>query len=353
MASAGRILIMPKGAYDATTTYEMLDLVSHNSASWLAKKTSVGIEPSDANSEYWHNLIDLDLTADEVGAIARNGYGYFYGNVDELREAGTYVVISTADNMSGSFPLSEDAWYTVNVTAGGTGSNTQTWVYNGGETTRVFVRHFNAETWSAYFELLNANKGLFTSDVTIQKADNGNAIISKNHSAEADYGTFIKDVLADGTSAKLTISASAGESDALGFSFNDGGYKRLYGEHNTDTLIAMLSNAGFGGSTSSTSGLQIATGNYVGAGVFGESNKNSLTFGFEPKIVLITTGTTFSGACVWHYGASMISMQVVGTTSSQNIFFEQSGNTLSWYNASQASYQLNDASMTYAWVAIG
>ena len=60
MASAGRILIMPKGNYDSSVTYEMLDLVSYSGASWLAKKTVVGIEPSDENSEYWHNMLDFD-----------------------------------------------------------------------------------------------------------------------------------------------------------------------------------------------------------------------------------------------------------------------------------------------------
>ena len=59
MATAGRILIMPKGAYDASATYKMLDMVGYNGTSWLAKKTVVGIEPSDANSEYWHKMFDL------------------------------------------------------------------------------------------------------------------------------------------------------------------------------------------------------------------------------------------------------------------------------------------------------
>lgn len=58
MASAGRILIMPKGTWNAETEYEMLDLVYYNGTSWLGKKTSVGIEPSDANAEYWQKLFD-------------------------------------------------------------------------------------------------------------------------------------------------------------------------------------------------------------------------------------------------------------------------------------------------------
>ena len=60
MASAGRVLIIPKGNYDGTTTYDMLDLVYHNGTSWLAKKTVIGIEPSDANAEYWHKFVDID-----------------------------------------------------------------------------------------------------------------------------------------------------------------------------------------------------------------------------------------------------------------------------------------------------
>ena len=79
MASAGRILIMPKGNYDSSVTYEMLDMVSYNGTSWLAKKTVSGIEPSAANSEYWHNMVDLNivnnLEATEEGGVldARQG----------------------------------------------------------------------------------------------------------------------------------------------------------------------------------------------------------------------------------------------------------------------------------------
>ena len=69
MASAGRILIMPKGEWKAETEYEMLDLVSHNSTSWLAKKDVVGIEPSEDSElsrECWHNMVDLALLGFEL-----------------------------------------------------------------------------------------------------------------------------------------------------------------------------------------------------------------------------------------------------------------------------------------------
>lgn len=60
MADAGRILIMPKGTYDETTSYERLDLVKHNDIVWLAKKDVIGIEPSLENEEYWFELVDTN-----------------------------------------------------------------------------------------------------------------------------------------------------------------------------------------------------------------------------------------------------------------------------------------------------
>lgn len=56
MASAGRILIMPKGNYNESVIYEMLDCVFYGDTSWVAKKTVSGIVPSDDNNEYWHKL---------------------------------------------------------------------------------------------------------------------------------------------------------------------------------------------------------------------------------------------------------------------------------------------------------
>lgn len=87
MASAGRILIIPKGNYDSSVTYEMLDLVKHNGTSWLAKKDVVGIEPSNANKEYWQNMFDIDVES-ELGNvdISSIGDGTVKGAVKFLNE---------------------------------------------------------------------------------------------------------------------------------------------------------------------------------------------------------------------------------------------------------------------------
>lgn len=53
MTTAGRILIIPKGDWNANTDYDMLDLVRHNNASWISKRANKNVEPSEANSDDW------------------------------------------------------------------------------------------------------------------------------------------------------------------------------------------------------------------------------------------------------------------------------------------------------------
>lgn len=57
---------MPKGDYDSTITYEMLDLVKHNGTSWLAKKESTGIEPTVENAEYWQNMFEAEAFVESM-----------------------------------------------------------------------------------------------------------------------------------------------------------------------------------------------------------------------------------------------------------------------------------------------
>lgn len=87
MASAGRILIIPKGNYNAETKYEMLDLVFHNGTSWLAKKDAVGIEPSDSEESkvYWFKMCEsTDITVLEQRIAAIENQLLSVANLDEI-----------------------------------------------------------------------------------------------------------------------------------------------------------------------------------------------------------------------------------------------------------------------------
>lgn len=54
MANAGRVLILAKGAWVNTTNYSNLDLVTKGSTAYLARQSSIGVDPStDSTYTYW------------------------------------------------------------------------------------------------------------------------------------------------------------------------------------------------------------------------------------------------------------------------------------------------------------
>ena len=55
-ASAGRVLIMPKGNYDSSVTYNMLDMVYYGGKSYICKQTSTGNVPT--NTVYWQIMLE-------------------------------------------------------------------------------------------------------------------------------------------------------------------------------------------------------------------------------------------------------------------------------------------------------
>ena len=50
MAIAGKVAIVPKGAWNSTTNYEKLNAVTYNNKLFIAKKASIGVEPEDGDT---------------------------------------------------------------------------------------------------------------------------------------------------------------------------------------------------------------------------------------------------------------------------------------------------------------
>ena len=155
MATAGRILIIPKGNWDATTTYEHLDLVTHDNRPWLAKKASVGIAPSDANAEYWHDLFGVTLTASDVGALPIEG-----GTVAEgVNFEGGYISL---------FGDTAHACLSSNKEVGDTNGTRQLLLFNTSVLTdkkySLQLRDWNENTYNAYniFGEHNKPSGYYT-----------------------------------------------------------------------------------------------------------------------------------------------------------------------------------------------
>ena len=90
---------------------------------------------------------------------------------------------------------------------------------------------------------------------------------------------------------------------------------------------------------------QFSSITYVGTGTYGSNKKNSVTFPDHPKMVFVSgpdsavfPGTAASGT--------------INSDGLDMIPFSWSGNTLSWYNAQGADYQLNESGVTYTCLAL-
>lgn len=116
----------------------------------------------------------------------------------------------------------------------------------------------------------------------------------------------------------------------------------------TYTLLGQLANLG----------VKIATGNYSGAGFGGPSSPNTLTFDFEPQILLIATK---DGSAVRYFIASrnselsfFVSLHDGSTAKcSYSSIITWNGKTVSWYCTADRSCQMNYEGLTYNYIAIG
>ncbi len=91
---------------------------------------------------------------------------------------------------------------------------------------------------------------------------------------------------------------------------------------------------------------KVITGSYVGTGTYGKNNPNSITFDFEPKLVILQEDATV----IMIRGTSKATYY---TTTSYSLTLTWSGNVLSWYSTESAGRQFNTSGETYHWVAIG
>lgn len=101
---------------------------------------------------------------------------------------------------------------------------------------------------------------------------------------------------------------------------------------------------------------KIETGSYIGTGTYGQSNPNTLTFGFVPRLVMVSptasgfTDNTLSKPFLWFEGITSVLDKAFG----YNNNVTREGNTISWYTG--ASYPLNQFNISgtiYYYIAIG
>lgn len=107
------------------------------------------------------------------------------------------------------------------------------------------------------------------------------------------------------------------------------------------------------------SGVKIATGSYIGTDKYGSSNPCTLTFAFEPKLLIVygksySDGYSQRAIFPWRAECVLTENAMMWNNSNYNgaLTASYTGNTVNWYNDNRATNQLNGP-YTYYYVAIG
>lgn len=107
-------------------------------------------------------------------------------------------------------------------------------------------------------------------------------------------------------------------------------------------------------------GVQIETGSYIGTDKYGSSNPMSLTFNFEPKLIIIlmdeggfTSSSSQPCEMIYIKGIEHPFVRRYSGPINNYLYVTLNKKTFSWYAAGGANDQLNSLNNSYIYIAIG
>lgn len=116
-------------------------------------------------------------------------------------------------------------------------------------------------------------------------------------------------------------------------------------------------------------GVKLAVGSYTGTGTYGSSHPNSLTFEFEPAVLLVSSPSNYGLEGFGYDSASNVTYAMIGSvlTTSYKQYLgigvntnatgygkkSSDGKKFSWYNTASAANQWNTSKKVYHYIAIG
>lgn len=134
----GTVAMVPKGEYDAEEYYEYLNVVTYNGSSYMAKKSSTGVLPT--NDEYWQLCSEKGDKGDK-GETPIKGVDYYtQQDIDNLEATLSNdvqeEVINQVGNITDGTPLTASS-------VSGMTDTTRLYV----NTTDGYVYYYNGTTW--------------------------------------------------------------------------------------------------------------------------------------------------------------------------------------------------------------
>ena len=112
-----KVLVTPKGEYSKSKVYDALDMVFFNNDSWVAKKVSMGVTPTEG--EYWFRYSDTSGLAKKKVATGTEAGLVKSGEEVKVRADGTMysefhvgnLTNEMIDEICGEFGTSDETDY--------------------------------------------------------------------------------------------------------------------------------------------------------------------------------------------------------------------------------------------------
>lgn len=209
--SAGRILILPKGSYDSTTTYEFLDAVYYQGSTYICKKTALNVLPS--NTEYWQIMAQ--------GTSSASVAGNYYAECDTSAStpakvitvpATEYFVLQVGDIVNVKFTYTNTATNpTLNINNTGnktivydTSAVTTDNLWAGGEAGRITSFMYDGTNWVWISHDVDTNTLDALLDTAISSPTNKQGLIFNGTSNKWENKSLVAgDVIFDNTGTDL------------------------------------------------------------------------------------------------------------------------------------------------------
>lgn len=103
-AVAGRVMPLPRGAYNSATEYHILDIVSYGNAAYMALQTTQGNAPT--NTTYWQKLVDSATQLAQLSDVdfvnVLNGQVPMYDSTSNTWKNATIDLSGKADKVTGA-----------------------------------------------------------------------------------------------------------------------------------------------------------------------------------------------------------------------------------------------------------
>lgn len=227
MVNAGRVLIVPKGAWTNLTPYEMLDIVSDGDKAYLARQASVGVRPSeDASMTYWQpfgssaSIATIDtpgLVMPDGVTITVNATGLIVAslNVSDLKDI---KLTSLANGDVLKYDGTRSKW--VNVALGTAASRNATSSITSGSTDLIESGAVHSLKETLTPTILTQTLTAGSTSLTFTNAD-----IGKNSRISFQSSPFIKGLIDNavqsGTTVTLTCKAQLSNVSVKLIIYND------------------------------------------------------------------------------------------------------------------------------------